>query len=62
MTHGYTTSETRSIFAARRETGKGGKEKGKGREGQGGRGRGGEVDSDARLEQGRQLVKAGVEG
>jgi len=32
---------------------------GKGREGQRGRGRGGEIDSDAQLEQGRQLAKAG---
>ena len=39
--------------------GKGGEGKGKGGKREGGRGRGGEVDSDAQLEQGRRLAKAG---
>ena len=39
--------------------GKGGDGEETGGEGQGGRGRRGEVDSDAQLEQGRRLAKAG---
>ena len=39
--------------------GKGEEGKGKGGEGQGGRGRRGRVESDAQLEQGRRLAKAG---